>query len=244
MIRLENICKSYEADGTATPVLHDVSVQIATGEYVAIMGTSGTGKSTLMNIIGILDRPTSGSYFLDEVDVSSLDDDGQSEIRSRKIGFVFQQFNLLNRTSSLNNVLLPFLYAPSYPADAAERGRKALAAVGLLDRAGYRPNQLSGGQQQRVAIARALINDPEMIVADEPTGNLDRRSGLEALAIFQRLNQEGRTVILVTHDEEVARHAKRILVMSDGCIVDDQPVANPHDAEAQALALDGQEVSK
>jgi putative ABC transport system ATP-binding protein len=242
MITLENICKSYDEEGKVTPVLHDISVRIDAGEYVAIMGTSGTGKSTLMNIIGILDRPSSGRYLFEKTDVSSLDDEGQSLFRNQKIGFVFQQFNLLHRTSARNNVLLPFLYAASYPSDAVQRANAALGAVGLADRASYRPTQLSGGQQQRVAVARALINNPEMILADEPTGNLDRRSGLEVLATFQRLNREGRTVVLVTHDEEVARHAGRILRMSDGRIVEDRVVEDGLDAEAELSDLGSAEV--
>ncbi len=224
MIELKDIRKTYGDGDTATEVLDDVTFRIEAGEYVAIMGTSGTGKSTLMHILGCLDRPSGGSYRFDGTDVRELEDQALSRLRNEKIGFVFQQFHLLGRATASRNVVLPLIYATEYPSDADERATKALIAVGLEDRMGYRPGQLSGGQQQRVAIARALVNDPQMILADEPTGNLDRKSTDEILGIFKRLHGEGRTIILVTHDEEVARHAQRILVLEAGKIASDTMV--------------------
>jgi putative ABC transport system ATP-binding protein len=233
MIELEGIEKTYDSGGVVTPVLRGVSFRVGAGEYVAIMGTSGTGKTTLMNILGCLDKPTRGRYSFEGTDMIALDDDTLSHFRNHKIGFVFQQFDLLERTTALKNVMLPLLYADEYPDDAQERAEKALAAVGLADRVHYKPNQLSGGQQQRVAIARALINNPHLLLADEPTGNLDSKSGTEILAIFKQLNREGRTIILVTHDQAVAEHANRIITLKDGTIADDRAVAQPHDAEAE-----------
>jgi putative ABC transport system ATP-binding protein len=244
MIELQDIEKTYGNGTVSTPVLKGISLRIGKGEYVAIMGTSGTGKSTLMNILGCLDRPTAGRYRLDDTDVVTLDDEALSLLRNRKIGFVFQQFNLLDRTTALRNVMLPLIYAEPYPSDAEERAERVLTTVGLADRMRYRPSELSGGQQQRVAIARALINDPEMILADEPTGNLDRRSGLEALAVFKRLHGEGRTILLVTHDLAVAEHADRVLVLKDGRIAEDRKVERPHNAEAEIAALAGKEVDQ
>ena len=244
MIELLEITKTYGEGAAATSVLKGISLRIEAGEYVAIMGTSGTGKSTLMNILGCLDKPSGGRYLLDSGDVSSLDDEALSHLRNRKVGFVFQQFNLLERASALKNVLLPLIYAPEYPPDAEQRAAKALTAVGLSERVRYRPGELSGGQQQRVAIARALINDPEVILADEPTGNLDRRSGLEALAIFKRLHGDGRTIIVVTHDEAVAEHADRIIVLRDGCVAEDRRVQEPRDAEAELRDLNEKEATQ
>jgi putative ABC transport system ATP-binding protein len=237
MIELEDIEKTYVAGSVETRVLKDISVRIEAGEFVAIMGASGTGKSTLMNILGCLDKPTAGHYRLDGTDMVSLDDDALSHLRNNKIGFVFQKFHLLDRATSLRNVMLPLIYAPEYPDDARVRAEKALAAVGLADRMTYMPSQLSGGQQQRVAIARSLIRNPSLLLADEPTGNLDRRSGLEVLAIFQQLHRQGRTILLVTHDEAVARYAQRILVLRDGTVAEDHPVAQPSDALAELGAM-------
>ena len=237
MIELEGIEKTYVAGSVETRVLKDVSVRIEAGEFVAIMGASGTGKSTLMNVLGCLDKPTAGHYRLEGTDMVNLDDDALSHLRNHKIGFVFQLFHLLDRATALRNVMLPLIYADQYPDDAKERGEKALATVGLSDRMTYRPNQLSGGQQQRVAIARALITNPAILLADEPTGNLDSTSGAEVMAIFQRLHRDGRTIILVTHDRAVAEHANRVIVLKDGMVAEDQPVAQPRDAEAEARAL-------
>jgi len=243
MIELEGIEKTYGSGELATPVLKGITFQVAPGEYVAIMGASGTGKSTLMNILGCLDKPTAGHYHLDGTDMVNLDDDELSRLRNHKIGFVFQQFHLLPRATSLRNVLLPLIYAADYPEDSEELAAAALTTVGLADRIDYLPNQLSGGQQQRVAIARALIADPAMILADEPTGNLDSRSGAEVLAIFQRLHQQGRTIVIVTHDQDVARHADRIILMQNGQIAADRPVVSPCDAEAELRTLADTEVT-
>jgi putative ABC transport system ATP-binding protein len=241
MIQLDRIEKTYGNGAVRTPVLKGVSFTIEPGEYVAIMGASGTGKSTLMNILGLLDKPTGGRYLLDGTDVTGLDDRGLSRLRNKKLGFVFQQFHLLERTSARKNVLLPLIYADTYPADAGERAQAALVTVGLADRVGYRSNELSGGQQQRVAIARALVNDPELLLADEPTGNLDRRSGLEVLAVFKRLHAQGRTILVVTHDQAVAEHTDRIIVLADGGVGQDRRVDEPRDADAELENLHGQE---
>ena len=226
MIKTVNIEKTYVKGSVSTHVLRGITLSIDQGEYVAIMGTSGTGKTTLMNILGCLDKPTSGKLELDGVDVYKLNDDALSALRNKKFGFVFQQFFLLERTTALDNVLLPFIYADRYPADAIELAKKSLASVGLEDRIEYLASELSGGQQQRVAIARALINDPDVILADEPTGNLDSRSTDEILEIFSRLHKEGRTMVVVTHDRAVARYARRILELKDGQIRESS-VANP-----------------
>ena len=233
MIELNDIEKTYGNGSVSTPVLRGISFRVEPGEYVAIMGSSGTGKSTLMNILGCLDLPTAGEYRLDGVDVVELDDEELSQLRNEKIGFVFQQFHLLQRTTALKNVMLPLIYADKYADDPEGQAEDALVAVGLADRMTYRPSELSGGQQQRVAIARALVTDPEMILADEPTGNLDSRSGLEVLAIFKQLHRQGRTIILVTHDEQVAEHADRIIVLKDGAVAEDRRVAEPRDAEQE-----------
>ena len=233
MIELEDIEKTYGNGSVTTPVLRGISFRVEPGEYVAIMGASGTGKSTLMNVLGCLDKPTAGQYRLGGVDVVDLDDSELSHLRNEKIGFVFQQFHLLQRTTALKNVMLPLIYTDEYADDPEESAEAALVAVGLADRMTYRPSELSGGQQQRVAIARALVTDPEMILADEPTGNLDTRSGLEVLAIFKRLHRQGRTIVLVTHDEDVAEHADRIIVLKDGAVAEDCRVAEPRDAEQE-----------
>jgi len=242
MIDVQGLEKTYSTGKIVTPVLKGMSFRIERGEYVAIMGTSGTGKSTLMNILGCLDKPTAGHYRLDGNDVSSLDDDALSHLRNHKIGFVFQQFHLLERATAARNVLLPLIYAEEYPENADEHARRALSAVGLAERVQYKPNELSGGQQQRVAIARALITDPEIILADEPTGNLDRKSGLEVMSIFKKLHRQGHTIILVTHDQAVAEHAQRIIVLKDGQIIGDRVIEKQREPEVELNALaDGED---
>lgn len=237
MIEINNLEKTYNSGALATQVLKGVSFTIQAGEYVAIMGSSGTGKSTLMNIIGCLDKHTSGRYSLNGMEVGELDDNALSHLRNHEIGFVFQQFHLLSRASALKNVILPLIYSDEYPEDAEERATRMLESVGLSDRVNYRPSELSGGQQQRVAIARALVTNPSIILADEPTGNLDRRSGLEVLAIFRRLNREGRTIIMVTHDEAVAEHADRVIQIKEGQVASDTNVPEPRDPEKALEAL-------
>ena len=241
MIEVQGLEKTYSTGSVTTPVLKNINFSIDEGEYVAIMGTSGTGKSTLMNILGCLDKPTGGSYRLNDTDMITLDDDALSHLRNRKIGFVFQQFHLLERATAIRNVMLPLIYADDYPENAEDLAGKALAAVGLADRMEYKPNELSGGQQQRVAIARALITDPEIILADEPTGNLDRKSGLEVMAVFKKLHQQGRTIILVTHDQSLAEHAQRIIVLKDGQITEDRVVEKQRDPDVELSALAGGE---
>jgi ABC-type lipoprotein export system ATPase subunit len=237
MIEVTDLEKTYNSGAVATQVLKGVSFRIQAGEYVAIMGTSGTGKSTLMNIIGCLDKLTSGRYSLNGTEVGELDDNALSHLRNHEIGFVFQMFHLLSRASALKNVMLPLIYSDEYPEDAEERATKMLESVGLADRVNYRPSELSGGQQQRVAIARALVTRPSLILADEPTGNLDRRSGLEVLAIFRQLNREGHTIIMVTHDEAVAEHADRIIQLKEGRVASDRAVPEPRDPEKEILSL-------
>ena len=225
-IRLEEVRKTYRTGEVDVHAVRGVSMEIARGEFVALMGASGSGKSTLMNILGCLDRPTAGRYFLDGEDVSSLDRDALADVRNRKLGFVFQSFNLLARTSALENVELPLLYAADALTNVQlrEKAEAVLAAVGLQGRGDHTPSQLSGGQQQRVAIARALINDPEVILADEPTGNLDSRTSVEVMEIFQRLNEKGITIIMVTHEADIAAYAYRNVVMKDGLVQKDTAV--------------------
>jgi ABC-type lipoprotein export system ATPase subunit len=231
MIEAENLTKSYQKGATLMPVLKGVTLRVAAGEFVAVMGRSGSGKSTLLNILGLLDRPDGGSYRLDGSDFSAADDDALSAARNRKIGFVFQQFHLLERASALRNVSLPLLYADDQPDDDMERSRQVLDAVGLSHRLQHLPSELSGGEQQRVAIARALVNRPSLILADEPTGNLDAQAEREVLDIFRRLVREGQTLILVTHSSAVAAHADRTLVIEDGRILSE----NGHAVVAEAV---------
>jgi putative ABC transport system ATP-binding protein len=231
VIDARHLTKVYQMGEIKVHALRDTSLQIAAGEMVAIMGPSGSGKSTLMNILGCLDQPTSGKYYLEGVAVDALDDDQLAEIRGKRIGFVFQNFNLLARTTALNNVELPLVYSGVNGRQRRDRAVAALEAVGLGDRLHHRPNELSGGQQQRVAIARSLVNDPSIILADEPTGNLDSKAGLEIMSLVQRLNQERDiTIIFVTHEELIARHTRRIVRLADGVVVDDEVVPEPLDA--------------
>jgi len=238
VIELDHIHKSYTMGDVEVHALRGVSLTIREGEFVAIMGASGSGKSTTMNIIGCLDRPTRGNYILDGEDVSELSKDERADIRSQKVGFVFQGFNLLSRTSAIENVELPMLYANIDSHERQKRAQEALAAVGLLGREQSHPNQLSGGQQQRVAIARALVNRPALILADEPTGNLDSRTSIEVMEIFQRLNREqGITLVLVTHEPDIAEYAQRVVVFKDGRIKKDYRIEKQRDAAEELRNL-------
>jgi putative ABC transport system ATP-binding protein len=225
LIKIEDVTKVYQMGDVQVHALCGVSLRVSTGEFAAIMGPSGSGKSTLMNIIGCLDQPTSGRYCLDNIDIGKLNDNRLAEIRNRKIGFVFQTFNLLPRNAAFQQVMLPLIYAGLGVRERRERAKAALEAVGLGDRLSHRPNELSGGQQQRVAIARALVTQPAIILADEPTGNLDTRSGKEILAIFRQLNEErGITVVFVTHDPGIAQQTRRIIHIRDGLVESDEAV--------------------
>jgi len=233
LISIRDLTKEYVSGDVVTKVLHGLSFDIAKGEFVSIMGPSGSGKSTLMHIMGLLDRASSGKYFLEDKDVTSLNDNELAKWRNDKIGFVFQAFNLLPRTTVLENVKLPLIYS-DHRHNADARAKEVLASVGLSHRLDYYTNQISGGEKQRVAIARALVNEPSVIFADEPTGNLDSKSGTQIMEILQRLNNAGNTIILVTHETYTAEHAKRILRVKDGLIVSDESVAS------QRLAVDGE----
>ena len=233
VIELSTVDKVYQAGEVAVKAVRGVSLRVMPGEFVAVMGASGSGKSTLMNLIGCLDRPTSGSYRLDGEDVGALSKSERSRVRNHRLGFVFQGFNLLSRTSALENVELPLLYSPQGHGrrELRRRSLAALDRVGLAERAHHHPSQLSGGQQQRVAIARALVNEPSLLLADEPTGNLDTRTSLEIMAIFQDLNRRGMTILMVTHEPDIAQFCRRQIVMRDGRIVGDRPVENRLDAK-------------
>ncbi len=235
LVRLVDVHKTYRTGEMEVHAVRGVSLEIRRAEFVALMGASGSGKSTLMNILGCLDRPTSGHYVLDDADVSSLDRDQLADIRNRKIGFVFQNFNLLPRTSARENAELPLVYSTQRLSheQLRERADRVLSSVGLGGREDHYPSQLSGGQQQRVAIARALINEPEILLADEPTGNLDSRTSVEIMGIFQQLNERGITVIMVTHEQDIAAYAQRNVVMRDGLVLNDHAVSQPTNAAAQ-----------
>ena len=236
VIRIEDLVRVYQMGEVEVRALDGVSLSIAPGEFVAVMGPSGSGKSTFMNIVGCLDRPTAGRYFLDGQDVSQLDRDQRAEIRNSKIGFVFQAFNLLSRTSALENVELPLIYSNDghNARQRAEKARRCIDMVGLSGREDHVPSQLSGGQQQRVAIARALINEPKLMLADEPTGNLDTKTSEEVMAVFQRLNEQGKTVVLITHEQDISEYARRVVVFRDGKLVEDRPVGNRRTATLRA----------
>jgi putative ABC transport system ATP-binding protein len=235
VLDVRNVVKLYGEGETLVRALRGITMTVDRGDYVAIMGASGSGKSTLMNILGCLDVPTSGQYLLDGVDVSRLDDRQLALVRNRRIGFVFQAFNLIPRTTALANVELPLAYAGMKAAQRRQRARAALAMVGLADRADHEPNQLSGGQQQRVAVARALVTAPALVLADEPTGNLDTRSSADVLAVLDRLNQTGRTILLITHERDVAQHARRLIRLVDGRVVYDERQRPLPDRDPQAV---------
>lgn len=240
LIEVCGLKKSYNLGDVEVHALRGVDLAIAPGSFVAIVGASGSGKSTLMNILGLLDRPSAGRYLLAGEDVSGFDRDRRAVLRNRKIGFVFQSFNLLPRTSALENVELPLLYAErrSSPAERQAKATALLEAVGLASRAGHAPSQLSGGQQQRVAIARALVNEPELLLADEPTGNLDTRTSIEIVEVLQRLNRErGITIVLITHEPDIAEYAERVIAVRDGRVISDGPPARRRDAAAERAAL-------
>ena len=239
VIQLQEIQKTYHTGEVDVRAVRGVSLAIQPGEFVAIMGASGSGKSTLMNIIGCLDRATAGRFLLDGVDVSGLNRDELADIRNQKIGFIFQGFNLLARTAAVENVELPMLYRRRNLAsrERRERGLQALETVGLSDRADHLPSQLSGGQQQRVAIARALVNQPALLLADEPTGNLDTQTSIEIMGVFQKLNDAGITVIMITHELDIAHYTKRTVVLRDGLVVSDTPVTNRLNAEKESSRL-------
>jgi putative ABC transport system ATP-binding protein len=240
VIKLEDFSKTYHTGEVVVQAVRNVALEVKPGEFVAVMGASGSGKSTLMNTVGCLDRPSGGRFWLDGVDVGRLNRDELADLRNQKIGFVFQGFNLLSRTSALENIELPLLYARPHlrAGEQRERALRVLELVGLAARADHYPNQLSGGQQQRIAIARALVNQPKLLLADEPTGNLDTRTSIEIMGIFQRLNREGMTIIMVTHELDIARYCLRQVIMRDGRIVSDLPVRDRLDAEKELTRLE------
>lgn len=226
IIRLEGITRNFQMGDELLKVLKGIDLTIEKGEYVALMGPSGSGKSTLMNLIGCLDTPSGGRYFLDGVDVSQMNDNELAEVRNKKIGFIFQTFNLIPRLSTLENVALPLIYAGVSKSDRLKRAEEVLSAVGLADRMGHKPNELSGGQRQRVAVARALVNRPSLLLADEPTGNLDTRTSYEIMALFEELHDQGNTIVLVTHEEDIAAYTHRIVRLRDGLVEGDEQNKN------------------
>jgi putative ABC transport system ATP-binding protein len=238
LIEIKNLIKNYDNEGVLTGVLHGLNFTIPKGQFVAIMGPSGSGKSTLMHILGFLDKLTTGEYIFNGRNVSDLSDDELARMRSNEVGFIFQAFNLLPRTTVMENVMLPLTYVAMDQAERVKKAKEALVSVGLGHRLDYFSNQLSGGEKQRVAIARSLVNDPSVIFADEPTGNLDSKSGLQVMRILQGLNEAGRTIILVTHEKYTADHSQRILRIKDGLIIEDAPVAN------RIIAKEGDELKK
>ena len=239
VIKLSELSKTYHTGEVDVHAVREVSLEIMPGEFVAVMGSSGSGKSTLMNTLGCLDRPTGGRYWLDAIDVSTLNRDALADIRNEKIGFIFQGFNLLSRTSALENVEMPMLYQRERISslEQRERAMAALELVGLSQRADHHPNQLSGGQQQRVAIARALVNRPALLLADEPTGNLDSQTSIEIMGVFQKLNAQGISIVMVTHELDIASYTKRNIIMRDGRIISDQVVQNRFNAETELQRL-------